>query len=187
MKKLLLAALFCTSVPTFAQTETPPTPETTTPETPAPAPPAAPAETKPKADSIAGMIASCDRFYTNMSSLFGGDDRKADTSFLSGINFPNSVAVTYLAQTRKMSKSRGKIVAEWLKKYQNRAGDKKLYQNEILASENGVNYWIIARDEVAAALAARKKDETVTLQLKILGFERKKGVTDYFLLADGIK
>ena len=139
---------------------------------------------------IAEMISATERTNSMMSSVLGAlgsDGANMEMTNLSAVNFPNTVEVKYLGETRKLSKTRKKAVDKWLKDFADAPGDKKFYTQETLVSENGTNYWIIAKQSVLDELKAKQKNDSVKMKLKILGLYRKGTTTDYFLLTDGLE
>lgn len=140
--------------------------------------------------SIAEMISSQQRISRIMSGGLGTGNlgtENSEETILTAINFPSTIKVTYLAETRQLEKMRKKAVDKWLKDFGKAAGDKKFYVSETLVAENDVNYWIIAKESVLEQLKTKQKTAAVKLKLKILGFHRKGSTIDYFLLTDGLE
>ena len=140
-------------------------------------------------ESIAEMISSSQRINRVLSGALDNNDAGANTEqiMLTAIDFASTIKVTYLAETRKLEKTRKKTVDKWLKDYGKASGDKKYYLSETLVSENDVNYWIVAKESVLEQLKAKKKNDAVEMNLKIMGFYRKGATTEYLLLCDGLE
>jgi hypothetical protein len=140
---------------------------------------------------ISEMISDSQRTNGLLAGLLGGDSNvsdKAEMTILSAITYPNAVKVKYLDETQKMSKPRKKNVDKWLKEYNKTPDAKKFYFNEIAVEEGGVRYWIIAHETavVGRLKSAAKKDDEITLNLRVLGYSKKGAATDYFLLAESV-
>lgn len=140
--------------------------------------------------TIARMISSGQSTNSMLSDILGMNDpqmKNAEMTNLSAVNFPNTVEVEYLAETRRLGKIRKKAIDKWLKDFGNAPADKKFYVSETLVSENNVNYWIIAKESVLEQLKTKQKNDSIKMKLKILGFYRKGSTTDYFLMTDGLE
>ncbi len=148
------------------------------------------AETFAQTSTIEKMINSQQKTGNLLAGLLGANDLPSNnTEFtdLSAINFPNTVKVSYLDETRKLGKIRKNAVDKWLKNYNKTPADKKFYVNETLVEENGETYWIIVKESVLETLKSKRKNDSIILKMKILGSYRKGATVDYFLLAAGLE
>ena len=150
------------------------------------------AQNQQKNGKISEMIAGSQKIGGLLSGLLGDNlpsSGNVEMTNLSAVNFPNSVKVKFTGETRKISKSRKKVVDTWLKDYAKTPDAKKFYINEIEVEENGVKYWLMAHENnvVAKLKSAAQKDTEIVLSAKILGYSKKGTKTDYFLLADDLK
>ena len=143
---------------------------------------------------ISQMIEAAQKAGGVFSDLSGsggaaGMPDNSESTFLSAVNFPTSVEVKYLGETRRIGKERKKAVDKWLREYARKPDAKMFYTNEFLVEEDGVKYWIMAHENtVVARLSGYSRiNDEVSLRLKIPGFYKKGKTIDYFLLADGVE
>jgi len=149
------------------------------------------AQKQQKVRKISEMISDSQKTNNLLAGLLGGNSigsDNAEMTVLSAITYPNAVKVKYLNETQKLSKQRKKTVDKWLKEYNKTPDAKKFYVNEIAVEEDSVRYWIMAHEtEVVGKLKnSAKKDDEITLNLRILGYYKKGQTTDYFLLAESV-
>ena len=150
------------------------------------------AQKTPKTRKISEMLLNSDRTNDLLTGMLGGDQSSTgdmEITTLSAITVPGAVTVKYLDETRKMSKTRKKAVDQWLKEYARTPAEKKFYLNETAVEEDGVRYWIMAHEKgvIEKLKNGAKKDDPITLDLRILGYYKKGRTTDYFLLAESVK
>ena len=149
------------------------------------------AQNQRKSRKISEMIADSQSTSGLLAGLLGGgleNSDNAELTILSAITYPNTVKAKYLNETQKLSKSRKKAVDKWLKEYNKTPDARKFYVNEIAVEEDGIRYWIMAHETavISKLKSSAKKDDEITLNLRILGYYKKGKTIDYFLLAESV-
>jgi hypothetical protein len=127
------------------------------------------------------------RTLEDISKLQGSITESSNKNVaIHGEIFPTRVKVVYEVSSRPIAQHKRDTIAAWANRF---AGAPETYnrpyQNEVLFSENGRNYWLVVRKEFLPRFAQElKKGETVELFLIKMGSARKGDKWEPVLLVE---
>lgn len=149
----------------------------------------------PKYRKISEMIAS----YQKLNGLFKDtfklnvpepeEYETHETTILGAITFPNLVKVQYMAKKRVINQIRKEAVNKWWKDFGGFEEMRYFYANEIQVKEDNQTYWIMADENhvITPLEKSVRKNETVVLKMRILGYHRKGKNFDFFLMTERVE